>query len=111
MTGSPEPRAVEIEDKRVSRMKKKALKSLALIFALSAALAVAGCATHQETTQTTYTTSPAYADDTSTPPQTTTTTTTTNDEPDSVVGSVFHAVGTIILFPFRLVGDALGLLV
>jgi hypothetical protein len=87
-------------------MKRSVSKSLALIFALSATIAVAACATHQETTQTTYTTSPAYADESPPPPQTTTTT----DEPDSVVGSVFHAVGTVILFPFRLIGDALDLI-
>jgi outer membrane lipoprotein SlyB len=92
-------------------MRRTASKSLILILALSTALAITGCATQQETTQTTYTTTPAYADDSTPPPQTTTTTTTTTDEPDSVVGSVFHAVGTVILFPFRLIGDALGLLV
>jgi uncharacterized lipoprotein YajG len=92
-----------------SAMKRSASKTLISVLVLTAALAVAGCATHQETTQTTYTTTPGYTDDS--PPQTTTTTTTTSDEPDSVVGSVFHAVGTVILFPFRLIGDAVGLLV
>jgi uncharacterized membrane protein YdcZ (DUF606 family) len=38
-------------------------------------------------------------------------TTTTANAPDSVLGAAAHAVGTIILFPFRPVGDALGLLV
>jgi ABC-type oligopeptide transport system substrate-binding subunit len=32
-------------------------------------------------------------------------------EPDSVLGSAFHFVGTVVLFPFRLIGDTLGLLV
>ncbi len=32
------------------------------------------------------------------------------DEPDSVLGASAHAVGTVILFPFRVVGDTLGLL-
>jgi hypothetical protein len=32
---------------------------------------------------------------------------TTRTEPDSVVGSTAHAVGTIIAAPFRLVGDAI----
>ncbi len=32
-------------------------------------------------------------------------------EPDSVLGSALHFVGTVVLFPFRLVGDTLGLLV
>jgi hypothetical protein len=34
---------------------------------------------------------------------------TTRTEPDSVVGSTAHAVGTIIAAPFRLVGDAIGI--
>jgi hypothetical protein len=37
-------------------------------------------------------------------------TTTTTTEPDSVVGSTAHAVGTIIAAPFRLVGDAIGII-
>ncbi len=32
-------------------------------------------------------------------------------EPDSVLGSAVHFVGTVVLFPFRLIGDTLGLLV
>jgi hypothetical protein len=40
----------------------------------------------------------------------TTTTTTTDDDHDSVVGSTAHAAGTIIAAPFRLVGDALGII-
>jgi hypothetical protein len=32
-------------------------------------------------------------------------------EPDSVLGSAFHFVGTVVMFPFRLIGDTLGLLV
>jgi len=92
-------------------MKGSAPRTLVTILALCATLAFSGCATHQETTQTTQTTTtPTYNDDSSPPSQTTTTTTTTSDEPDSVVGSVFHAIGTVILFPFRLIGDALGLI-
>ena len=34
---------------------------------------------------------------------------TTRTEPDSVVGSTAHAVGTIIAAPFRLVGDAISI--
>ena len=34
---------------------------------------------------------------------------TTRTEPDSIVGSTAHAVGTIIAAPFRLVGDAIGI--
>lgn len=35
---------------------------------------------------------------------------TTRTEPDSVVGSTAHAVGTIIAAPFRLVGDAIDII-
>jgi hypothetical protein len=91
-------------------MKRSASKTLTAILALCALISVSACATHQETQTTETTTTPAYTDDSSPPSQTTTTTTTTSDEPDSVVGSVFHAVGTVILFPFRLIGDALGLI-
>lgn len=45
------------------------------------------------------------------PASTTTTTTTQSDEPDSVLGATLHLVGTIILLPFRIVGDVLGALV
>jgi hypothetical protein len=33
-----------------------------------------------------------------------------SDGPDSVLGATAHAVGTVILFPFRVVGDTLELL-
>jgi hypothetical protein len=66
------------------------------------------CASEQtKTVQSTTTTTPAQ-------PQTTTTTTTETtkpQEPDSVLGAMAHAVGTVILFPFRLIGDAVGLIV
>lgn len=45
------------------------------------------------------------------PPTTTTTTTTQSNEPDSVLGATLHLVGTVILLPFRIVGDVLGALV
>lgn len=44
------------------------------------------------------------------PTTTTTTTTRSDDAPQSVLGATANAVETIILFPFRLLGDALGLL-
>jgi hypothetical protein len=76
-----------------------------------------GCAGSQRTTTvTTRTDGGAVATqstetpgDTS-PTQSTTTTTTESNEPDSVLGATAHAIGTIILFPFRLIGDALGLI-
>jgi len=81
------------------------LLPLALLMALS--LGAPGCSSSSETTTTeTTVTNPDVP-----PPETTTTTTTTkSDEPDSVLGATFHAIGTIILFPFRLIGDTLGLI-
>jgi len=45
------------------------------------------------------------------PVTTTTTTTTESDEPDSVLGATAHALVTIVLLPFRIVGDTLGLII
>jgi len=81
---------------------------LILALAISAAPIVQGCSSQNETTQTTTTADPAAPATTSSQ---TTTTTTTDNEPDSVLGATFHAIGTIIAFPFRLIGDAVGLLV
>ena len=89
----------------------KRLQFLAIIFCFLAGPAFSSCSSHEETTQQTVTTSPDYSDSTAPPATTTTTTTTTDNEPDSVLGSTLHAVGTIILFPFRLVGDAISLIV
>ncbi len=88
------------------------------VFASTLAIA-AGCSTEHSTTTTTTTTADpptevASNDGAATPQNapasTSTTTEATKDEPDSVAGSVFHAVGTIILFPFRVIGDVLGLI-
>ena len=94
------------------------LKGAILSLVLAGVLLGAGCSSQQSETTTTTTTQSAPATDADAnaadSPQvskSTTTTTTTSDEPDSVVGSVAHAVGTIILFPFRLIGDALSLIV
>jgi hypothetical protein len=96
------------------------LKGAILPLVVAGVLLGAGCSSQQSETTTTATTTqsaPATNADASAAnsPQvskstSTTTTTKTSDEPDSVVGSVAHAVGTIILFPFRLIGDALGLI-
>jgi hypothetical protein len=92
---------------------------LAIGLLISAVGVFPGCASQQtETVRSTTTASaPAQAQataDTPAPPQATTTTTTDTtktQEPDSVLGATAHAVGTVILFPFRLIGDAVGLLV
>ncbi len=91
-------------------MKVRILPIVALLVALVGPMAIQGCSSHSETTTTKQetTTTESQAPVTTT---TTTTTTTKDDEPDSVLGATFHAIGTIILFPFRLVGDAIGLLV
>lgn len=92
-------------------MNRLSIAVVALSVALAGAFAT-GCAGRQDTTTTTVETSPpVVASDSPTPAETTTTTTTTTDEPDSVLGATLHAVGTIILFPFRIVGDAIELIV
>lgn len=91
-------------------MKARALSVLALAATLSFCIASQGCSSQTETTVTR--SDPAYSDSAyPSSTSTTTTTTTTTDEPDSVLGATAHAIGTIILFPFRLVGDAISLIV
>jgi beta-lactamase regulating signal transducer with metallopeptidase domain len=85
---------------------KKARYLIALLALLVAFSMVSACSTSRSTTTTTTT---KKADQSA--PQESTTTTVTTDEPDSVLGATVHAIGTIVLFPFRLVGDAIGLLV
>lgn len=89
-------------------MKKRLLPIIALSISLIGPAFIQGCSSHSETT--TRETTTAYSDDPA-PTTTTTTTTTTSDEPDSVLGATFHAIATIVLFPFRLVGDAISLIV
>ncbi len=85
-------------------MKRRAFPILLLAITLAGPAILSGCSDQQTTTTTVQ---PADPD---APAGTTSTTTTTTNEPDSVVGSTLNAVGTIILFPFRLIGDALGLI-
>jgi len=77
---------------------------IAIAFLISAMEVFPGCTSeHTKTVQSTTTTS--------TPAQHQTTTETTKpQEHDSVLGATAHAVGTVILFPFRLIGDALMLI-
>ena len=86
-------------------MQKRILPIIALSIALITPVVIQGCSSQSETTTTTTSEEPQSA------PATTITTSTTSNEPDSVLGATFHALGTIILFPFRLVGDAIGLIV
>jgi hypothetical protein len=91
----------------------------ALTFSVAVVLgAVLGCAGTKTTSVTTVTESaPAAPPDTvsvedhepEAPTQhtTVTTTTTSKERPDGVIGSAFHLVGTVIAFPFRVVGGAL----
>ncbi len=94
-------------------MKIRTLPIIVLSFALIGSAAGLGCSGQSETTTTRQETTANSSDPDSAPTTSTTTTTTTtkDDEPDSVLGATFHAIGTIILFPFRLVGDAIELLV
>jgi hypothetical protein len=87
-------------------MQKRILPIIALSMALITPAIIQGCSSQSETTTTTTSQEPQSA-----PTTVTTSTTTTSNEPDSVLGATFHAIGTIILFPFRLVGDAIGLIV
>lgn len=93
---------------------KKIASLLALTVLVSTAPILSGCASDQQHTRTVEQTT---TNSTGAPNnQTTTTTTTTTDksstkEPDSVLGATAHAIGTVILFPFRLIGDAVGLIV
>jgi hypothetical protein len=79
-------------------------------FLLLGAPSLQGCASEQNETvrETTMST------DAGPPPSSTSTTTTTekatSHEPDSVVGATAHAIGTAVLFPFRLAGDTLELI-
>jgi len=92
-------------------MRKQMFLIIGLSVLLIGAPMISGCSSQSETTTTTQQTT-ASADPEAAPTTTTTTTTTTkDDEPDSVLGATFHAIGTIVLFPFRLIGDAIGLLV
>jgi len=82
-------------------MRKSIISTLSLSAILCACLALQSCA--DTSTQTTYTTVPGD-------PVVASSTTTTTDQPDSVVGSTANAAGTIIAAPFRLVGDAIGII-
>ena len=89
-------------------MQKRTLPIFALSIALMTPVVIQGCSGQSETTTTTTTSeAPQSAPSTTI----TSSTTTTSNEPDSVLGATFHAIGTIILFPFRLVGDAICLIV
>ena len=93
---------------------KKIACLLTLAIVVSVGPMLSGCASDQEhskTVEQTTTNSTGNPND-----QTTTTTTTTTDnsspqKPDSVLGATAHAIGTVILFPFRLIGDAVELIV
>jgi hypothetical protein len=99
-------------------MKRLGVLFCAAMVSFTVALA-AGCASSQKTTTVTTTTRPdggaasaqAPVDPSSNGVQETSTAQTTqSNEPDSVLGATAHAIGTIILFPFRLIGDALDLI-
>jgi hypothetical protein len=88
-------------------MRKSIISAIALTALLGMCPILQSCS--DSSRQTTYTTTsePGYG---YSPAETTTTTTTTTNEPDSVVGATADAAGTIVEAPFRIVGDALGIL-
>jgi hypothetical protein len=95
----------------VTIMKKSTISAIALCAILTSCLTIQSCADTSSQTTTTYTRAP----DGSPEETNTTTTTTTNNQDsvvghDSVVGSTFNAVGTIIAAPFRLIGDAISII-
>jgi len=87
-------------------------RELLVVAALLGVVSMApGCSSEQTTSTITRSTvaNPDYASGSSEsypapPPQATTTTTTSSSEPDSVLGTTFHLVGTIIMLPFRIIG-------
>jgi len=92
-------------------MNSRIVTLVGLGLALGAGSVLASCGGQQQTTQTTSSSNASGPAATSAAPPTTTTTTTTTEEPDSVVGATLNAVGTVILFPFRILGDAIDLIV
>ena len=89
-------------------MNRRLAALVGLVLALVATSALQSCGDQQQTTSSNAYGTAATSTDTAV---TTTTTTTTTEEPDSVIGATLNAVGTVILFPFRLLGDAIELIV
>lgn len=87
-------------------MKTRGVTTIFLTAMLLICAGSQGCSS-QQTTETTV----SRPDSDSERSSSTTTTTITTDEPDSVLGATLHVIGTVVLFPFRLVGDAVGLIV
>ena len=89
-------------------MKKSIISAMALTAIVCACPMLQSCADSSRETTYTTTSEPGY--DSSPTETSTTTTTTTTNQPDSVVGATADAAGTIVEAPFRIVGDALGIL-
>lgn len=94
---------------------RRLIPTLFAAIALFALAAAQGCASGQQT-QTTVTRSTPLSQDNgypyndNQPPVETTTTTTTTSRPDSLLGATAHLVVTAVELPFRLVGDAISLI-
>lgn len=88
------------------------LIGVVMALVLGAMIATQGCATANRSSQAAPTQTSADtmnaspSSDASANPNTSS----ANEAPSSVAGATSHAVGTIILFPFRLTADALGLI-
>lgn len=93
----------------------KQITLIPILAVLCVAPIAQSCSTQEETKTVERTTTtdrnPEPQESTTITTTTRTTTETSEKEPDSVLGATAHAIGTVILFPFRLIGDALGLLV
>ncbi len=92
----------------------KQITLIPILAVLCVAPIAQSCSTQEETKtveRTTTTDRNPEPQGSTTTTTTRTTTETSEKEPDSVLGATAHAIGTVILFPFRLIGDALGLLV
>lgn len=94
---------------------KKIAWVLMIAMIVSVGPVVSGCANEQEHSKTvverTTTSSTADPNHGTTTTTTSTTDKSSNEDPDSILGATAHAIGTVILFPFRLIGDAIELVV
>ena len=95
------------------RAKENPVMNTSIISAIALTAIICACPILQScsdsSSQTTDTTTSDPGDGYS-PSETTTTTTTTTNQPDTVVGATADAAGTIVEAPFRIVGDALGVI-
>ncbi len=101
---------MKINRPTVGNKSKAVYVFMALAFSLQF---LTGCAAHSQTYKETTTTASAPADTTAQPTATTSTTTvekssSASSSPHSgggIIGGVFHVIGQVLAFPFKLVGS------